>query len=63
MSGSVLVTGGVGFFGRILKGLLLDKGLSCVSIDVERDDDSHDRLTTLVCDVRDERGLNAVFSP
>ena len=62
MSGRVLVTGGAGFFGRILKRFLLDKGLSCVSIDIERDDDSHGRLTTLVCDVRDERGLNAVFS-
>lgn len=46
MSGRVLVTGGAGFFGRILKRFLLDKGLSCVSIDVEPDDDSHDRLTT-----------------
>ena len=62
MSGSVLVTGGAGFFGRILKRFLLDKDLSVVSVDIERDDDSHDRLTTVSCDVRDTKGLSTVFS-
>ena len=62
MNGSVLVTGGAGFFGRILKRFLLDKDLSVVSVDIERDDDSHERLTTVSCDVRDTKGLSAVFS-
>ena len=62
MNGNVPVTGGAGFFGRILKRFMLDKNLSCISIDIERNDDSHDRLATVVCDARDEQGLSAVLS-
>ncbi|CCY24467.1 nucleoside-diphosphate-sugar epimerase [Brachyspira sp. CAG:484] len=36
--GTYLITGGAGFFGSILKEELLNKGHTCVSIDLEPDD-------------------------
>jgi len=34
---NVLITGGAGFFGSLLKQTLLDRGYLCVSIDLEKD--------------------------
>ena len=53
---NVLVTGGSGFFGSILKRRLLAEGHSVVNIDLEQDDDRHERLTSIRGDIRD-RGL------
>lgn len=58
--GTVLITGGAGFFGGILKRLLLKKGFDCVSIDIEADEDTHPRLTSVQGDLRDARMLDEI---
>ena len=45
----VLVTGGSGFFGGVLKRRLLSEGFAVTNIDLVRDEDSH---TALVDDRR-----------
>lgn len=60
-TGTFLVTGGAGFFGGVLKRFLLEKGFSCVSIDLEPDDDSHPRLVSVRGDIRDRDTLDGVF--
>lgn len=57
-----LITGGAGFFGGILKRSLLNKGFSCISIDLERDEDSHKFLTSVQGDIREIDTLNNIFS-
>lgn len=52
---TVLITGGAGFFGGILKEALLAKGYRCVSVDLVDDKASHERLTSIkgnICDVK-----------
>src|SRR5207237_117462 len=55
-----LVTGGVGFFGGILRQRLLDSGASCVSIDLGADDAKHPALTTVQGDIRDQKLLDSL---
>jgi UDP-glucose 4-epimerase len=57
----VLLTGGAGFFGRILKRRVLELGYECVSIDVVRDDDVHERLTRVQGDLRDSSLVHDLF--
>ena len=45
--GTYLITGGAGFFGSILKEELLNKGHTCVSIDLEPDDYQHENFTAI----------------
>ena len=59
---AVLVTGGAGFFGGILKQRLLHEGLECVSIDVQPDWVSHPRLRSVEGDIRDRAVLERLFS-
>jgi nucleoside-diphosphate-sugar epimerase len=40
----ILITGGAGFFGGILKRKLLGLGYRCVSFDLVHDEDRHDNL-------------------
>jgi len=56
-----LVTGGAGFFGGILKRRLLALGHRVVSIDLEADADSHDRLVAVRGDIRDRALLARLF--
>jgi UDP-glucose 4-epimerase len=58
---TVLVTGGAGFFGRILKQEILDSGDHCISVDLCPDEDKHPNLTTYQMDIRDRAALNRVF--
>lgn len=57
----VLVTGGAGFFGGILKRHLLRQGYDVTSIDRVPDPGQHGRLTKVTGDLRDRRLLESVF--
>jgi UDP-glucose 4-epimerase len=59
--GTVLVTGGSGFFGEILVTALLEEGFRCVSIDLQRDTLRHPELVSVQGDIRDRRTLEALF--
>jgi nucleoside-diphosphate-sugar epimerase len=58
----VLLTGGSGFFGGILKRRLLAEGYACTNIDLVADADSHPNLTSIQGDIRDTALLQKVFS-
>jgi UDP-glucose 4-epimerase len=59
---TVLITGGAGFFGSILKERLLAEGYQCVSIDLVKDDDSHERLTSIQGDINDPSLMEKLFT-
>jgi nucleoside-diphosphate-sugar epimerase len=50
---SILLTGGAGFFGDLLKRRLLEDGHRVVSVDLERDEYAHPALTSVQGDIRD----------
>jgi UDP-glucose 4-epimerase len=58
----VLVTGGSGFFGGILKRRLLAEGHSCTNIDLVLDPDNHPNLISVLGDIRDTAVLQQVFA-
>lgn len=58
----VLVTGGAGSFGGVLKRQLLRQHFSVISIDREPDPSWHPRLTKITGDLRDPWLLNSVFA-
>jgi nucleoside-diphosphate-sugar epimerase len=58
----VLITGGSGFFGSILKRRLLDEGHSVVNLDLVADPDRHVRLTSVRGDIRDASLVDALFA-
>jgi nucleoside-diphosphate-sugar epimerase len=55
---NVLITGGAGFFGDLLKRRLLDEGFRCTSIDLEADEFSHPNLDSVQGDIRDRDLMN-----
>lgn len=59
---TVLLTGGAGFFGGVLKHRLLAAGYKCVSVDLQRDDTRHENLTALQLDIRDRSAMEALFA-
>jgi UDP-glucose 4-epimerase len=59
---TILITGGAGFFGELLKENLLINNYYCVSIDLERDTLSHPNLTAIKGDIRDSEILKKIFS-
>jgi len=59
---TMLVTGGSGFFGEILKKQLLDTGVKCVNIDLERDEYSHPNLISIQGDIRNIDTLEGIFN-
>ena len=61
MNGRVLVTGGAGFFGGVLKRRLLETGMHCVSLDLREDFDQHPALVSVRGDVRDTPLLDSLF--
>ncbi|KAF0220989.1 MAG: NAD-dependent [Geobacteraceae bacterium] len=54
---TVLITGGAGFYGESLKEYLLERGVRCVSVDVEEDFSRHPLLTSVRGDIRDRELL------
>ena len=58
---TILLTGGAGFFGKILKRQMLLAGYRCVSIDLVRDDDVHENLVSIHGDLRDRALLERLF--
>ncbi|WP_263367111.1 NAD-dependent epimerase/dehydratase family protein [Edaphobacter bradus] len=59
---NVLVTGGSGFFGGVLKRRLLTEGYAVTNIDLVADSDSHPALTSVQGDIRDTALLNDLFA-
>jgi nucleoside-diphosphate-sugar epimerase len=57
----ILITGGSGFFGGILKRILCEKGMTCVSIDIEKDDDEIAGCTSVQGDIRDANLMRSLF--
>jgi UDP-glucose 4-epimerase len=58
---SVLVTGGSGFFGGLLKDQLLRDGRRVVNIDLERDELKHPNLISIRGDIRNRALVNSIF--
>ena len=59
---TVMVTGGAGFFGGILKRAILESGDRCISVDVVPDHDEHPNLEKHQIDLRDQAALDKVFA-
>lgn len=58
----VLITGGSGFFGGVLKRRLLSEGFSCINLDLVPDPDRHAQLISIQGDLRDKSLLAEIFS-
>ncbi len=56
----ILVTGGAGFFGSLLKRELIKRGHACVSIDLEQDEDPAG-CTCIRGDIRDRERMRSLF--
>ena len=57
----LLITGGSGFFGGVLKRRLLSEGHLCHNIDLVADSDSHPNLGSTKGDIRDKELLRYIF--
>jgi|GEM_PF-126113 UDP-glucose 4-epimerase len=58
----VLITGGSGFFGNLLKQHLLNNNFYCINIDLQKDHFEHPHLLSIKGDIRDKELLNNVFN-
>jgi nucleoside-diphosphate-sugar epimerase len=58
----VLITGGSGFFGSILKSKMFELGIPCVNIDLCDDPVRHPLLDSVRGDIRNEELMNALFA-
>jgi UDP-glucose 4-epimerase len=59
---SILLTGGAGFFGDVVKKGLVDNGFRVVSIDLEKDDFVHENFTAIQGDIRDLKLMEKIAS-
>lgn len=59
---TILVTGGAGFFGGVLRQEILDRGNRCVSVDICPDGQEHANLASHQIDIRDRAALDRVFA-
>lgn len=58
----VLITGGAGFFGTVLKHRLLDEGFECWSVDLCADPTVREGFTSTVGDIADRSVLDGIFA-
>ena len=58
---NILVTGGSGFFGGVLKRRLLAEGYAVTSLDLFSDPDRHPSLTSIQGDLRDKALLDKTY--
>ena len=58
----VLITGGTGFFGELLGKSLLNRGINCVSIDIEKDLYCHPNLVSIDANILNKDKLEQIFS-
>jgi UDP-glucose 4-epimerase len=59
---AVLVTGGSGFFGDVLKARLLADGFRCVNVDLQRDVCRHPALVSIQGDIRNVVLMDRLFA-
>jgi UDP-glucose 4-epimerase len=59
---NVLITGGSGFFGGLLKRRLLDEGYAVTNIDLVADADTHPNLKSIQGDIRDAALLARLYT-
>ena len=59
---TLLVTGGGGFFGGIVKRHILEQGHRCISVDLVPDEDEYPNLVRHQLDICDAEGLRRVFA-
>ena len=58
---TILVTGGSGFLGAIMKQHILEQGYRCINIDLVKDPGEHPNLVQYQGDIRDAEKLRAIF--
>lgn len=61
ISKTILITGGSGFLGDLLKKELLNKGFFCISVDLEEDNYSHQNLISYKGSICDDDFLEDIF--
>jgi UDP-glucose 4-epimerase len=59
---TILVTGGAGFFGGVLKREILESGNRCISVDLCPDDFTHPELHAIQADIRNREVLDNIFA-
>lgn len=59
---TVLITGGAGFFGEILKTRLVAEGVRCVSIDLQPDHTLHPNFVAVQGDIRDRATMERLYA-
>ncbi len=59
---TILVTGGSGFFGGIMKRHILEQGHRCINVDLVKDADKHPNLLQYQTDIRDAEKLQSIFA-
>lgn len=59
---NILITGGSGFFGELLKKALLETNFKCITIDLEEDTFSHKNLISIKGNIQDKELLEKIFA-
>lgn len=58
---TILITGGSGFFGGLLKAELLNKNYLCINVDLEKDTYTHENLISYQGNITDRDFLEGIF--
>ena len=57
----ILITGGAGYLGSIIKNYFLNKGYKCIVADILKDSDSHPNLKSIILDITNRAELEPLF--